>query len=75
AVANVELPAPLTWGVIKGLHLQDIRYWAKQPGTLHLDGTLTIGFCYPNQNDSTGSPYWRCESLSRLPCPRPTHPF
>ncbi|KIM75951.1 hypothetical protein PILCRDRAFT_798312 [Piloderma croceum F 1598] len=63
AFADVELPAPLTWGVVKGLQLRNIRYWAKQPGAYYPDGTLTIGFNYPNHNmtenyNSPGSPYW-----------------
>lgn len=70
AFADVELPAPLTWGVIKGLQLRNVRYWAKQAGAYNSDGTLTIGFCYPNHNltenyNSPGSPYWwdPCNSL------------
>ena len=50
AFADVDLPAPLTWGVVKGLQLRNIRYWAKQPGAYNSDGTLTIGYCYPNLN-------------------------
>lgn len=49
AFADLELPAPLTWGVVKGLLLRNIRYWAKQAGAYNSDGTLTIGYCYPNQ--------------------------
>lgn len=50
AFADVELPAPLTWGVVKGLQLRNIRYWARQPGAYYPDRTLTIGYCYPNHN-------------------------
>ncbi|KAF5349109.1 hypothetical protein D9756_009450 [Leucocoprinus leucothites] len=79
AFANVELPAPLTWGVIKGLQLRNIRYWAKQPGAYHPDGTLTIGYCYPNHNmtenyNSSGSPYWCCKSFLALAL-SDDHPF
>ncbi|KAF8877176.1 hypothetical protein BD779DRAFT_1694405 [Infundibulicybe gibba] len=79
AFADVELPAPLTWGVIKGLQMRNIRYWAKQPGAYSSDGTLTIGFCYPNHNitenyNSPGSPYWCCKSFVTLALPE-THPF
>lgn len=79
AFADVELPAPLTWGVVKGLQLRNIRYWAKQPGAYNPDGTLTIGFNYPNHNmtenyNSPGSPYWCCKSFVTLSLP-PTHPF
>ena len=79
AFAEVELPAPLTWGVVKGLQLRNIRYWTKQPGAYYPDGTLTIGFNYPNHNitenyNSSGSPYWCCKSFITLALP-PTHPF
>ncbi|RDB22819.1 hypothetical protein Hypma_010091 [Hypsizygus marmoreus] len=79
AFADVELPAPLTWGVVKGLQLRNIRYWAKQAGAYGPDGTLTIGFCYPNHNmtenyNSPGSPYWCCKSFVSLALPE-THPF
>ncbi|KAJ7065248.1 hypothetical protein C8F01DRAFT_982874 [Mycena amicta] len=79
AFADVELPAPLTWGVVKGLQLRNLRYWAKQPGAYNPDGTLTIGFCYPNHNmtenyNSPGSPYWCCKSFVSLALPE-THPF
>lgn len=79
AFADLELPAPLTWGVVKGLQLRNIRYWAKQPGAYNPDGTLTIGFNYPNLNmtenyNSPGSPYWCCKSFVTLSLP-PSHPF
>ena len=79
AFADVELPAPLTWGIVKGLQLRNIRYWARQPGAYYPDGTLTIGFNYPNQSmtenyNSPGSPYWCCKSFVTLALPE-THPF
>ncbi|KZT20865.1 hypothetical protein NEOLEDRAFT_1244940 [Neolentinus lepideus HHB14362 ss-1] len=79
AFANVSLPAPLTWGVIKGLQLRNLRYWAHQPGAYYPDGTFTIGYCYPNHNmtenyNSPGSPYWFCKAFAVLALPE-THPF
>lgn len=79
AFADLELPAPLTWGVVKGLQLRNVRWWAKQPGAFNTDGTLTIGYVYPNLNitenyNSPGSPYWCCESFVALALP-PSHPF
>ncbi|KAF7317855.1 hypothetical protein MKEN_00873400 [Mycena kentingensis (nom. inval.)] len=79
AFADVDLPAPLTWGVVKGLQLRNLRYWTKQPGAYNPDGTLTIGFTYPNHNmtenyNSPGSPYWCCKSFITLSLPE-THPF
>ncbi|THH11635.1 hypothetical protein EW146_g7977, partial [Bondarzewia mesenterica] len=79
AFADVELPAPLTWGAIKGLQLRNLRYWARQAGAYHADGTLNIGFTYPNHNmtenyNSPGSPYWCCKSFIPLALPS-SHPF
>ncbi|TEB31042.1 hypothetical protein FA13DRAFT_1732995 [Coprinellus micaceus] len=76
---DVELPAPLTWGVVKGLLLRHLRYWAKTPGAYNKDGSLTIGYCFPNMNltenyNSPGSPYWCCKSFIPLALPE-THPF
>lgn len=81
AFANVTLPSPLTWGVIKGIQLRNVRYWANQPGAFSPSGdnTLTIGFNYPNAHmtenyNSPGSPYWCCKSFITLSLP-PDHPF
>lgn len=79
AFADVELPAPLTWGVVKGLQLRNIRWWTKQAGAYNIDGTLTIGYVYPNgamteNYNSPGSPYWCCKSFIALALPE-THPF
>ncbi|KIK68484.1 hypothetical protein GYMLUDRAFT_35910 [Collybiopsis luxurians FD-317 M1] len=66
---DYSLPSPLTWGVIKGLQLRQIRYWAhKQPGAFDRSGILTLGFSYPNHNllenyNSPGSPYWACKAF------------
>ncbi|KAJ8468640.1 hypothetical protein ONZ51_g9516 [Trametes cubensis] len=79
AFADVELPAPITWGAVKGLLLRNLRYWARQPGAYNTDGTFTIGYCYPNHNmtenyNSPGSPYWFCKSFIPLALPE-SHPF
>ncbi|KAH9942273.1 uncharacterized protein BXZ73DRAFT_74558 [Epithele typhae] len=79
AFADVEPPAPLTWGVIKGLQLRNLRFWARQPGAYYSDGTFTIGYCYPNLNmtenyNSPGSPYWFCKAFVTLSLPE-SHPF
>jgi hypothetical protein len=47
-MAEIDLPAPLTPGVVKGLLLRHLRYWAKKPDIFYPDGTLNIGFAYPN---------------------------
>ncbi|TBU29515.1 hypothetical protein BD311DRAFT_720228 [Dichomitus squalens] len=79
AFADVDPPAPLTWGAIRGLQLRNLRYWARQPGAYNSDGTFTIGYVYPNHNmtenyNSPGSPYWFCKSFIALALP-PSHPF
>jgi hypothetical protein len=79
AFADVELPAPLTWGVVKGLLLRNCRWWANQKEILTPQGTLSIGYCYPNQfisenYNSPGSPYWFMLSFAALACPS-DHPF
>ncbi|KAF3386630.1 hypothetical protein F1880_000100 [Penicillium rolfsii] len=77
--ADVELPAPLTWGVVKGLLLRNFRWWATQRDIFNNDGTLNLGYCYANSYltenyNSPGSPYWCCLSFTPLALPE-THPF
>lgn len=79
AFADVELPPPLTWGVVKGLLLRNFRWWALQPDIFNNDGTLTIGYTYPNMflsenYNSPGSPYWCCLAFTPLALPE-SHPF
>lgn len=75
AFAGVEA---LPWGVIKGLALRQLRWWANQP-IFNNDGTLSIGYAYPNLNmaeqyNSAGSPYWALKFFLPLALPA-THPF
>lgn len=79
AFADVELPAPLTWGVVKGILMRNFRWWATQENIFNTDGTLTIGYAYPNMfqsenYNSPGSPYWCCLAFTPLALPE-THPF
>jgi hypothetical protein len=80
AFAELELPAPLNdWGVIKGLLLRHFRWWSKRDDMFNVDGTLTIGFAYPNMYmcedyNSPQSPYWALKSFLALGLPE-THPF
>src|SRR5690606_28304342 len=46
AFADVEA---FDWGVIKGLALRHLRWWLRQP-IFSPDGTLSIGYAYPNLN-------------------------
>jgi len=48
AYADVELPAPLTWGMVKYIVLNHLRWWQTQPNIWSSSGTLTIGYSYPN---------------------------
>ncbi|GAB7332391.1 hypothetical protein MBLNU13_g04207t1 [Cladosporium sp. NU13] len=63
-VAQVDFPAPLnTPGVVKGLLSRHLRWWAKQEHIFNVDGTLHIGYTYPNMHiaenyTSPQSPYW-----------------
>ncbi|KAK8003431.1 hypothetical protein PG989_003150 [Apiospora arundinis] len=79
AYAGVELPAPLTWGMVKGIVLRHLRWWQTQPDIWSPSGTLTIGYSYPNMYmaenyNSPGSPYWACLGFICLAVP-PEHPF
>lgn len=75
AFAGVEA---LPWGVIKGLVLRHLRWWSHQP-IFSADGTLSIGYAYPNLNmaeqyNSPGSPYWAMKFFLPLALPD-SHPF
>ncbi|KAI1075923.1 hypothetical protein F5B20DRAFT_370056 [Whalleya microplaca] len=79
AYAGVELPEPLTWGMVKGIVLRHLRWWQTQPDIWSPSGTLTIGYSYPNMYmaenyNSPGSPYWACLAFICLAVP-PEHPF
>ncbi|KAK0626693.1 hypothetical protein B0T14DRAFT_510755 [Immersiella caudata] len=79
AYADVELPAPLTWGMVKGIVLRHFRWWQTQHNMWSSSGTLTIGYSYPNMYmaenyNSPGSPYWACLAFICLAVPE-THPF
>jgi hypothetical protein len=79
AFADVELPDPLSWGVVKGILLRNCRWWSAQKDILTKQGTMTIGYTYPNQfisenYNSPGSPYWFMLSFAALACPD-DHPF
>ncbi|PVH73501.1 hypothetical protein DL98DRAFT_501130 [Cadophora sp. DSE1049] len=78
-MAEVSLPAPLTPGVVKGLLLRHLRYWASKPDIFYSDGTLNIGFCYPNMYmsedyNSPQSPYWCVKTFCMMALPA-SHDF
>jgi hypothetical protein len=79
AFADVELPAPLTWGVVKGIWLRNLRWWTTQHDIFQSNGMLTVGFSYPNtylaeNYNSPGSPYWCMLSFACLAVPA-SHAF
>ncbi|KAI9149445.1 hypothetical protein HJFPF1_11498 [Paramyrothecium foliicola] len=79
AYADVELPAPLTWGMVKGIVLRHLRWWQTQNDIWTSSGTLSLGYSYPNMYmtenyNSPGSPYWACLAFVCLAVPE-DHPF
>ncbi|KAK5132111.1 hypothetical protein LTR08_000362 [Meristemomyces frigidus] len=79
AFADVEPPAPLTWGIIKGLLLRNLRWWSAQHHIFQPNGMLNIGYTYPNyylaeNYNSPGSPYWCMLAFAALAQPA-SHPF
>jgi hypothetical protein len=76
ALCNLEA---LPWGVMKGIYLRNLRWWATQPISRMDDGVLSVGYSYPNQfmserYNSTGSPYWSMKVFLPLALPA-DHPF
>lgn len=75
AFAGVEA---FPWGVIKGIVLRNLRWWAKMP-IFQTGGILSIGYAYPNLvmaegYNAPGSPYWAMKAFLPLALPD-THPF
>jgi len=75
----VELPAPLTWGIVKGLLLRNLRWWQTQDKIWSSTGTLTVGYSFPNMfmsenYNSPQSPMWACLAFICLAVPE-DHPF
>ncbi|KAJ3038930.1 hypothetical protein HDV00_012759, partial [Rhizophlyctis rosea] len=73
------LPAPFTPGVLKGLIHRHLRTWTHHPSIFNTDGTLNIGYTYPNMYmtenyNSPGSVYWCCKAFFPLALPS-DHPF
>ncbi|KAH6611855.1 hypothetical protein C7974DRAFT_429290 [Boeremia exigua] len=74
-VAEVDLPAPLDdLGIVKGLLGRHLRWWAQKPHIFNTDGTLNIGYTYPNMYlaedyNSPQSVYWCFKSLIVLGIP------
>ena len=79
-IAGIELPSPLNnLGVVKGLLMRHLRWWAEQEHIFNVDGTLHIGYSYPNAHmtenyTSPQSPYWCLKAFLCLDLPE-EHPF
>lgn len=68
----------LSWGQLRGLWARNLRWWGRQP-VLNGDGTLSIGYGYPNplmseSYNAPGSPYWAFKAFLPLALPA-EHPF
>ncbi|KAJ5103521.1 hypothetical protein N7532_004050 [Penicillium argentinense] len=71
AVSHIpDMPQPLsTSGQIKGFLLRHLRWWANHSADIfYRDGTLSIGWLYPNMYmsedyNSSQSPYWSLKTL------------
>lgn len=79
AFADVELPAPLSWGVVRGIWLRNLRWWTTQKEIFQPNGMLSIGYSYTNyylaeNYNSPGSPYWCMLAFAPLAVPE-SHPF
>lgn len=58
-------------GFVKGMLLRHLRWWAKHSSHVFADGTLTIGYLYPNMfmcedYNSPQSTYWALKSFVTL---------
>lgn len=78
-VAEIPLPSFLSLGAVKGLLLRHLRWWSKHPDIFNVDGTLNIGYVYPNMYmcedyNSPQSPYWCLKTLISISLPE-SHEF
>jgi hypothetical protein len=75
AYANVEA---LPWSQVKGLFMRNLRWWSQQP-MLAGDGTLPVGYAYPNlimaeTYNGPGCAYWALKAMLPLALAE-DHPF
>jgi hypothetical protein len=68
--ADVELPTSLSWGVVEGIWLRNLRWWTTQHDIFQPNGMPSIGYSY----NSPGSPYWCILAFAPLAMPE-NHPF
>jgi hypothetical protein len=73
AFAHVTPPRGWSLGMVKHLLLANLRWWFAQP-MFQADGTLLVGYCYPNMNMAEGyngpaSAYWALTTMIILALP------
>ncbi len=78
AMVFAEVEESFPYGVMKGLILNNLRWWLQQP-IFNSNGILTIGYRYPNlimgeNYNSPGSPYWALKTFLILSL-KNDHPF
>lgn len=75
AMTDVQLEPPLNdRGAAKGFLLRHLRWWSQQSDMFNPDGTLSVGFAYPNmymseEYNSAQSVYWCLKSFIILGLP------
>lgn len=76
----MPLPAPLNaLGIVKGILMRHLRWWTGKSDIFNTDGTLVIGYTYPNMymSEDYNSPqslYWCLKTFSVLGLAK-DHPF
>ncbi|KAF7523506.1 hypothetical protein G7054_g11722 [Neopestalotiopsis clavispora] len=78
-LAEINLSTAMNIGVVKGLLLRHLRWWAAQPNIFNADGTLNIGYTYANlfiseDYNSPQSVYWCLKSFIAIAI-SPKSPF
>lgn len=78
ALAFAEVETSLSWGVIKGMALRNLRWWFSRPIFTN-DGLLNLGYAYANlcmteSYNGPGSPYWAMKAFLCLAAGE-DHPF
>ena len=73
ALAWANVDSELSWGLVRGLSMRHLRWWAEHPIS-DRDGVLSIGYTYDNRRlsetySSAGSPYWCMKAFGALAAP------
>lgn len=78
AMEGSDVPG-LDWGVIKGVYMRNLRWWAQRPISRFKTNLLTVGYGYVQPYmyetyNSAQSPYWAMKVFSALAVDA-SHPF